>query len=790
MDQRIIIVGGGAVGLGLAYHLAKRGARRVCLLERHQLTSGTSWHAAGIVGPLRATPNMTRIAMYAADLFPRLEQESGVATGYRKTGGYWLARAPERMDELRRIAALGRHFGLAVDQVSGQQVNAALPIVDAAGLTGALSVAEDASVNPVDLCMAYAAAARSMGVEIRENTPVAALCHAHGYATGVRLANGETLSADRVALCAGAWSRQLAAPAGVALPLQAVEHMYVVTEPHASFHNFPVVRDLDRGIYIKGDTGKLVIGGFEPDAKVWHPEGSDGNQPFVEFPEDWQQFEPFIQAALALIPSLANVGIQYFMNGPESFTADTRPLVGATPALRNLYVAAGMNSVGVMSSAGIGRVLADWIVDGAPPMDLWEIDVARVDPRTASSAHLEARMREAVSDQFALHWPFKQPKHGRDLRQSALHDRWARVGAVFGLTAGWERGLWYARDSAERTLPYSVGAQPWQPIVAREIEILRDGCALIDLSPFAKFEVRGDGALEALGWLFTANMNVPVGRAVYGQFVNREGGIEADVTITRLEASRFRVVTAAGSRWRDFAWLRAHLPERVAIQDYTEEASVLGLMGGGVGALLQDIETALPRFGHTRQAEVFGIKCLATRLSFVGEFGFELEVDNTHAPELFDRLIESGAQPLGHYAVDSCRLEKGYRHWGHDIGPKLSPAEAGLGFTIDRGKTTIASAAWNAATGALRQRLFLCAVDGNPLILHDEPVWQGGRVVGLTTSGGYGCRTRLNLAFVLLDAGAAWSIEKPFEIDVAGERCDARVLKRAPYDPDNLRMRG
>ncbi len=413
---RVIVIGGGAIGLSVAYHLACRGMDDVTLLERNQLTSGTSWHAAGIVGPLRASANMTRIASHALELFPKLEAETGMSTGYRRTGGYWLARKPERMDELKRIAAVGKHMGLTPRMVTPAEV--AVPQLDLKDHVGALMVPEDANVNPVDLCMAYARAARSRGVKFREATGVARITVERGRVKGIVTSDGARMAADRVVLCAGAWSEKLARDAGLHLPLQPVQHMYVVTEPMAGLPNpFPVVRDLDSGIYVKGDAGRLVIGGFEPDAKCWDPHGPEGNRAFLELPEDWEQFTPFMEAALALVPQLAETGIQRFMNGPESFTFDTRPLVGEAPNVNGLYVAAGMNSVGIMSSAGIGAALADWIADGVPPFDLWDIDVARVDPLTATPQHMQERMKEAVADLFAMHWPFKQPQGGARLAQ-------------------------------------------------------------------------------------------------------------------------------------------------------------------------------------------------------------------------------------------------------------------------------------------------------------------------------------------------------------------------------------
>lgn len=792
----VVIIGGGAVGLSLAYHLAARG-RDVLLLERNQLTSGTSWHAAGIVGPLRATPNMTRLAMYALELFPRLEAETGMSTGYRRTGGYWLARRPERMDELHRIAALGRHFGLTPEIVAPREVD--VPGLDLSGHVGAMAVAEDANVNPVDLCMAFARAAKQGGVEIREGMAVAEILSSGSRVTGVKLESGEVITADQVALCAGAWSKPLAASVNVALPLQAVEHMYVVTEPMPDLPDpFPVIRDLDRGIYIKGDAGKLVIGGFEPNAKCWDAFGPEGNRAFLELPEDLEQFAPFMEAALELIPGLGQVGIQHFMNGPESFTHDTRPLIGEASQVDGLFVAAGMNSVGIMSSAGIGRVLADWMADGTAPMDLWEVDIVRADPAAASDRHMAERMQEAVADQFAMHWPYRQPETGRGLRKSALHDRWAAQGAVFGLTAGWERGLWYAASKAERNLPYSVEAQPWWPIVEREVMQMKDGTVLLDLSPFGKFDIAGPDALTFLESLCAATMDRSVGRVTYTPVLNEAGGIEADVTVTRLGEDRFRITSGAATRWRDLTLLRRRSAGfDVSITDSTEGEAVIGVMGAGSRGLLAGVSAddwwKFP-FATSRAVAVDGQSCRATRLSFVGELGWELAIPNGSAGQVFDVLIAAGARPMGHYALDGCRIEKGYKHWGHDVGPEITPLEAGLGFAVDWEKEFFGKKALMAQQReGLQRRLLLLDVIGEPLILHDEPVWENDRVAGLTTSGGRGGRTGKTLAFALIETAHNESPDvthaRAFEIEVAGVVYPAKVLPEPPFDPKGERMR-
>ncbi len=795
---RTIIIGGGAIGLSLAYHLAHRGAEDVVLLERNQLTSGTSWHAAGIVGPIRATPNMTKLASYALELFPKLETETGMATGYRQTGGYWLARRPERLDELHRISALGRHFGLDVQVIDAGDAN--VPGLDVSNHAGAMWVAQDANVNPVDLCMAYARAARSQGVDIRESIRVERIVTEGGTARGVALADGTILEAESVAICAGAWSKPLAEAAGLNLPLQAVEHMYVVTEPMPGLPDpFPVIRDMDTGIYIKGDAGKLVIGGFEPHAKIWDAFGPEGDRPFLEMPEDWDQFMPFMEAALELIPALAETGIQHFMNGPESFTNDTRPLVGAAPFVNGLYVAAGMNSVGIMSSAGIGRVLADWMVDGVAPMDLWEVDVARADPRTATPTHMTDRMQESVADLMAMHWPFKQPKAGRGIRCSALHGSWEQKGAVFGLTAGWERALWYAQSDTERDLPYSVGEQSWFPLAQREAAQMNDGAVLLDLSPFGKFDVSGPDALCAMNTLVCAQMDVPIGRAVYTPMLNERGGIEGDLTVTRLGSQHFRITSGAATRWRDLALLRRRCAVwSVDLQDVTETECVIGVMGAAARNILSEISDAnwvdFP-FSTVRDLMVASIPCRATRMSFVGELGWELNIPADQARTVFDALTLQGAQPMGMYALEACRIEKAFRHWGHDLGPEITPLEAGLGFTIDWSKDFNGKPALEAQRAAgLSRRLCLFQVEGDPLILHDEPILENGTVVGLTSSGAKGARTGLTLALGMINISPGEKLSqtcsRTFEFDIAGQTYPARVLPRPPYDPKGERMRG
>jgi len=630
-QAQVVIIGGGAIGLSLAYHLGHLGVSDVLLLERDRVTSGSSWHAAGIVGPLRASMNLTRLARYALELFVDLEAETGQATGYRQTGGVWLAQQPARMLELRRIKAMGDRAGLTTEMVSAGEIRRRLPFVRSDDLVGGLWVEQDGQVNPVDLCMAYARGAKALGVEIREHSRVADIQTRDGRATAVVLADGSRIDCDKLVICAGAWSRQLAAMAGVSIPLAACEHMYLVTDVVDGLPDpCPIIRDLDSGIYLKGDNGKLVLGAFESNPKPWSPRQQDAG--FLMFDEDWEHAQPMLEAGIRRAPVVAEHGVTHFMNGPESFTPDTRQLMGKTPACGNLFIAAGFNSIGIMSSAGVGKVMAEWVQQDQAPCDLWD-----------------------VHNQFAMHWPFQQYRSGRDLRRSPWHDLLAQKGAVFGAPTGWERPLWFARDSAEAQFEYSYTTQCWWPAARREALHCQQRVSLFELSPFGKFDVSGEDAL-----------------AVYSLMLNRRGGIEAEVTVTRLASNRFRIVGGAATRFKDGQWLQQNVDAgmNVNINDVTEDYAVLGVMGPASRALLEDLfdrdfsDAGFP-FASARSLQSGDGELLALRLSFVGELGWELYIPVAQARAVLQEVLRVGEDHelgfAGHFALDACRLEKGYK---------------------------------------------------------------------------------------------------------------------------------
>lgn len=811
-DARVVVIGGGIIGCSVAYHLGKLGWSDTILLERDVLTSGTTWHAAGIVGPLRSSFNLTRLSMYAVELFGSLESETGQATGYRRTGGLWLAQTRMRMAELHRMAANGEIAGLDADIISATEVSRHWSGLKTNDLAGALWVPADGQANPVDTTMAYAKGARRNGIRIIEKTPVTAIETRNGAVNAVVTTHGR-IACKYVVNCGGMWARQLGAGVGVDVPLQAVEHVYFVTEPVKGLpDSLPITRDLDASIYIKEDTGKLVLGGFEDEARPWGLNGIPMDASYTTLPEDWDRYAVFLENGIARLPALENTGIRQFMNGPESFTPDTRQIIGEAPTLKNFFVAAGFNSIGIVSSAGAGKVIAEWIDGGEPPMDVWEVDIQRFGPDQATTEFLGRRCVESPGNQFAMHWPYKQPTTARNVKRTPFHDRLAARGAHFGTPAmTWERPLWYAvpqepGDCHESYGPYSYGAQPWWPNAEYEALATGKSVALYDLSPFSKFDVSGKDALSALQHLVAADVDVAVGQTVYGQMLNRNGGIEADLTVMRTGETCFRVIGGAPTRYKDKAWLTRNVnaDADVAIRDVTEDYAVLGLMGPNARDLLSrvcadDISNKAFPFSTSRDLLAGNTQVHANRLSFAGELGWELYIPRAEALAVYDRVVQASAgldlTHAGMFALDTCRLEKGYRHWGHDMGPEDTPLDVGLGFAVayDKGwEFTGRDALLRQRETGPKRRLVLFHIDGSPLIVHDEPIFRDGQLVGQITSGGRAFRIGGSLGFGMIRAPESisreWIDSGTYTVRISGEIFAMTPLHRAPYDPGGRRL--
>ena len=812
-NARVVIVGGGIVGVSVAYHLAQRGVTDVVLLERKQLTCGTTWHAAGLVGQLRATHNLTRLAQYTTNLFATLEAETGQATGFQQRGSVAVATNHERLEELVRGASMARCFGLPVDIITPGDVKEMLPLVNVDDVVGAVHLPGDGVTNPIDTTQALAKGARAKGVRIVENVLVDRIVVEDGWAVGVEYTHdGQTgtIRADAVVNAAGMWARELGDAAGVTVPLHAAEHFYIVTEGVEGISpSMPVLRDQDGCGYFKEDAGKLLVGWFEPVAKPWGMRGIPHEFCFDSLPEDYEHIAPLVEAATKRMPLLAETGIRLFFNGPEAFTPDDRYLLGETPEVAGLYLACGFNSIGIQSSGGAGKVLADWIIDGHPPMDLWDVDARRVMPFQRNKQYLHDRTIESLGLLYAMHWPFRQPDTARGVRKSALHDRLAAAGACFGETAGWERANWFAPQGVEPVYEYTYGRQNWFEHSAAEHTAVREAVAVFDQSSFGKYLVQGPDACAVLNRICANDVDVPVGKLVYTQWLNERGGIEADLTVTREALDRYLVVTAAATQVRDLAWLTQHVPTdaRAIVTDVTSAHAVLSVMGPRSRDLLStltpaDLSNEAFPFGTSQIIDLGYARVRASRVTFVGELGWELYIPTEFAQGVYDALVAAGApfglHHAGYHALNSLRMEKGYRHWGHDISPDETPLEAGLAFCV----------AWDKPGGfigrdalvqqrerGVHQRLAqFRLVDPQPLLYHNEPVWRDGVIVGRTTSGMFGHTVgrSLGMAYVANPDGEATRdhvLSGSYEIEVAGERLAAEVSLAPWYDPTSARVK-
>ena len=648
-NARVVIVGGGIVGCSVAYHLALRGVTDVVVLERKQLTCGTTWHAAGLVGQLRATHNLTRLAQYTTNLFSTLEEVTGQATGFQQRGSVSVATDEERFEELKRGASMARVFGLPVNIITPADIQELFPLANVSDLVGGVHLPGDGITNPIDTTMALAKGARTHGVTIREGVRVDRILTENGRAVGVAYTLDGTdesgvIRADAVVNAAGMWSRELGDAVGAVVPLHAAEHFYIVTEAVEGISpTMPVLRDGHACGYFKEDAGKLLVGWFEPVAKPWGMKGIPESFCFDSLPADYEHIAPLMESAANRMPVIGETGIRLFFNGPEAFTPDDRYLLGPSPDVKELYMACGFNSIGIQSSGGAGKVLADWIVDGRPPMDLWDVDVRRVMPFQRNKQYLHDRTVESLGLLYAMHWPFRQPETARGARRSVLHDRLAAQRACFGEVAGWERANWFAPEGVEPVYEYSYGKQNWFPYSGAEHMAVRTGVGMFDQSSFGKFVLEGPDAEKVLNQICANDVAVPVGKIVYTQWLNERGTIEADLTVTREAADRYLVVTAAATQVRDFAWLRDHIPAdaRCVAVDITSSMAVLNVQGPNSRALLQsltpdDLSNEAFPFGTSRIIDLGYARVRASRVTYVGELGWELYIPTEFAAGVYD----------------------------------------------------------------------------------------------------------------------------------------------------------
>ncbi len=804
---RAVIIGGGVIGASVAWHLTKLGWTDVVLLERKRLTSGTTWHAAGLIGQLRATANMTRLARYSAELYGGLEAETGIATGFRQVGSISVALTEARHEELLRLASMARAFGVPTEEVGPTEITDRYPHLNLDGVIGGVWLPTDGQGDPANITLAMIKGARQRGAQVFENTRVTGIRRTGDRVTGVDWEAGETsglIACDHVVNCAGMWGREVGLMAGVPVPLQACEHFYIVTEPIAGLTQLPVLRVPDECAYYKEDAGKMMLGAFEPNAKPWALDGIPADFEFDELPPDFDHFEPILENAIHRMPMLAEAGIHTFFNGPESFTPDNAYHLGLAPGTANVWVAAGFNSVGIQSAGGAGMALAQWMEDGAQPFDLGDVDIARMQPFQNNRRYLKDRATEALGLLYADHFPYRQKATARGVRRSPLHHLLEAHGAVMGEIAGWERANWFAAPGQEREYRYGWGRQNWFENTAAEVAAIRTGVGMYEMSSFGKIRVEGPDAEAFLNRVCGNDVAVPPGRIVYTQFLNAKGGIAADVTVTRLSETAYLVVTLAATRPADQDWLERRRGEaRVAIVDVTAGEAVLAVMGPRARAVLAaaspDDFDRFP-FGTAREIELGLGLARAHRVSYVGELGWEVYVSADMAVHAFETLMAAGEphglKLCGLHAMDCARIEKAFRHFGHDITCEDHVIDAGLGFAVKPEKGDFIgreAVLRRRESGPERRLLQFLLRDPAPMVYHNEPILRDGTVVGFLTSGAYG--HHLGGAVGLGYAPCAGEEEaallaSDWAIEVAGRRIPARASLRPLYDPTGARMRG
>jgi len=824
-ETKVVIVGGGIAGASVAYHLTRLGWKDVVLLEQNKLGGGTTWHAAGMVGRLRTTNSMTKINQASAEIYAGLEKETGHSVGWKQVGSVIVGKSSERMVQLHRTCAMAELMGVEAGIISAEEARHRWPLIRADDLLGAAWLPHDGKVIPREVPIALAKAARQRGAQVIEGVRVLGIEHTNGRATGVLTDQG-ALEAEFVVLTGGMWSRELALRCGVNLPLYPVEHHYVVTDPiPGAFDELPLGRDPDLCIYFRGEGQGIMLGAFQKFTKPWLVEKIPDDFSFKLLEPDWEKYQEPLAAGRWRIPALEKCGFEKFVNGPESFTADNNWLMGETPELGNLFVLTGFNSIGIASSGGAGKYLAEWIIEGQPTMDLWSVDVRRFGPWANNRAFLRERVTETLGLHYQMAWPNREFETGRGLRKSPLHDRLAAQGACFGVKNGWERPNWFARAASSSsplngvrggslqgqpfaTKPaaeYSFSRQNWLPNHAAEHQAAREQVAVFDQTGFSKFILKGRDAVTVLQRLCGNNVEVPIGRAVYTGLFNHRGGFESDLTVIRTATAEFSIITGSAQSVRDFNWITRNLRpgEQAALVDVTSAFSILGVMGPNSRTLLRrvteaDLSNPAFPFLDSRLITLGQAMVRAVRITYVGELGWELHVPAEQAVLVYDTLMAAGSDlgiaNAGHYAINSLRLEKGFRAWGAELSSDDTPLEAGLEFAIDWKKEFLGrEALLKQKQAGIQRRLVLFVLeDPEPVLWGGEPIYRDGVPVGCTASGSYGHTVggAIAMGYVNCAAGATPEFVRSgrFEIVIGDRRWPARAHLRPPYDPERKRV--
>ena len=783
------------------------------MLERKSIASGTTWAAAGLMGQLWSNAALTKLAVYGADLYARLEEETGQPTGYLRSGSIRVAQTKARKEEYDRSMQMARAFGVEMEEISLDEAKKLFPLMHTDDLEAAWFQPNDGHANPEDTTQALAKGARTGGAKIIENIKVTDIEFEQGIISGVNTVKGVKTDQGDIACeylvnCAGMWSHILGKKLGINFPLYAAEHMHMTTNPiEGTYKGMPYIRDMDGYIYIKEEMGGLLMGGFEPVAKPWGMEGIPDNFKYTQLQEDWDQFEIFMNTAVVRVPAFENAEVNSLTTVPESFTPDTAYMLGEMPGVKNLFVATGMNSVGITSAGGAGWALAQWMDQGYPNEDLWAVDVRRFYGWQQNSRYLHDRVVEAVGNLYADHWPFKQPETARNVRQTPFHDRLAKQGACFGVVAGWERANWFAPEGVKAEYEYSWGRQNWFDYSAAEHMAIRENVGVYDLSSMAKFLVQGRDALKTLQYICCNDVDVPVGKVVYTQILNERGGIEADITVTRLAEDKFFIVSPGACGVRDFDTINRCIgrDDFVTLTEVTSGYTMLAVMGPKSRELLQtltdaDLSNEAFPFATAQEIDIAYARPLAIRMSFVGELGWELYIPSEFSNNVFDALMAAGQEfdlkLVGLHALDSLRLEKGYKHWSADITPDDTPFEAGLGFCVKMDKPDFIGkeVLVQQKKSAMERKLVMFSIeDPGPLAYHDEPIYRDGELVAENTHGAFshvlGCS--IGMCWLKHSEGIddAWIMAGKYEINIAGKLFPIKIHLEPVYDPKSQRVR-
>ena len=800
-----VIVGGGIVGCSVAYHLTKLGRKNVVLLEQGELTGGTTWHAAGLVTQLRNSHTLIEIAKYGVDLYSQLESETGQSIGFDQTGSITVARTEGRMDELKKITSLARASGVEIEPISVYEAGEMWPLMQTTDLIGAIHIPKDGQTLPGETAEAMAKGAKDGGVSIFTGIKVTGIRQRKGAVTGVSTNRGD-IECEVVVNCGGMWAREIGLMCGVSVPLHAAKHMYLVTNPMGIPEGIRSLRDPDEQIYFRRDQqeeGALLMGGFESEAKPWGMEGIPNDFSFSLLEPDWEHFKVFWESAVYRVPAMKEAGINRFYVSAESFTPDNRYIIGEAPELTNFFVAAGLNSTGIAAGAGTGRAIAEWIVEGHPTMDLTEVDIRRFHGFQNGSKYLHDRVVESVGTLYGMHWPHLQYETARGVRRSPVHDRLAARRACFGAVAGWERPNWYASQGTKPRYEYSFGRQNWFTNSAEEHHAVRENVGLFDQTSFAKFLLQGRDAEVVMQEICANDVGGPAGRVVYTTMLNPRGGIEADLTVTRLSEESYMVITGATGERRDYHWIRQSIPNgtQAFLTNVTSAFAVLGVMGPYSREFMSDITSAnlsneaFP-FLSSQEIEIGHAVVRATRITYVGELGWELYIPVEFATHVYDTLVskgeEHGLRHAGFHSMESLRIEKGYRAWGVDLTDQDTPVEAGLRFAIAfdkaaefKGKRALRR---QIKQGVKRRLAMFTLDDPDPLLLGDEPIYRNGEIAGRITSGSYGhtIGRSVGMGYIEDEAGVNGEYIRSgqYEIEIKSDRPEAAVSLRPPYDPD------